>query len=51
MQLKLDENLGLTAADLLRQGGHDVSTVPEQNMCSVTDRDLLLACALEGDVL
>ena len=37
MNLKLDENLGHTAAELFRQAGHGVETVPSHD-------DLLLAC-------
>jgi len=38
MKLKLDENLGTRAAELLREAGHDLSTVPEQNLCSTPDK-------------
>lgn len=41
MKLKLDENLGRRTSDLFRQHGHDVSTVQEQGVCSVTDRMLM----------
>ena len=37
MNLKLDENLGHTAAELFRQAGHGVEMVPSHD-------DLLLAC-------
>jgi hypothetical protein len=37
VNLKLDENLGHTAAELFRQAGHGVETVPSHD-------DLLLAC-------
>ena len=37
MNLKLDENLGHTAAELSRQAGHGVETAPSPD-------DLLLAC-------
>lgn len=47
MKLKLDENLGIKAAELLRQAGHDVSTVPEQNLCSIPDKDLIALCRNE----
>lgn len=41
MKLKLDENLGIRCADLLRSADHDVTTVAEQNLCSSTDKKLL----------
>jgi predicted nuclease of predicted toxin-antitoxin system len=44
MKLKLDENLGTKAAELLREAGHDVSTVPEQNLYSTPDKELIALC-------
>jgi len=51
MKLKLDENLGNRGADLLQQAGHDVSTVPLQDMCSASDRTLIEVCSREGRCL
>ena len=47
MRLKLDENLGIRCADLLRSADHDVTTVAEQNLCSSTEKKLLETCKAE----
>lgn len=47
MKLKLDENLGAFAAELLRAAGHDVATVVEQNLCSAPDTTLIETCRKE----
>ena len=44
MKFKLDENLGQRGAEILREAGHDVSTVHEQQMCAASDPDILAAC-------
>lgn len=51
MKLKLDENLGSRGAELLRKGDHDVGTVPEQNLCSVSDKELIESCRSKGQCL
>jgi hypothetical protein len=47
MKIKLDENLGTKTAELLRDAGHDVNTVPEQNLCSSSDKELIEICCSE----
>jgi len=51
MRLKVDENLGRLAAELLRARGHDVETVPGQNLCSASDRDVIERCRAESRCL
>lgn len=51
MRLKLDENLGRDAAEVLRESGLDVSTVPEQGIWGTPDRALIETCRQEGRCL
>jgi predicted nuclease of predicted toxin-antitoxin system len=47
MKFKIDENLPIEVADLLRQAGHDALTVGEQNMSGVTDVTIASVCQSE----
>jgi hypothetical protein len=48
VKLKLDENLAFqSAVTLLRGAGHDVATVPEQQLAGAADTRVIAACAQE----
>jgi predicted nuclease of predicted toxin-antitoxin system len=51
VKLKLDENLGLLAARLLTEAGHDACTVPMQGLVAATDDEVIAACLHEGRAL
>lgn len=51
MKFKLDENLGKSLAEVLRQAGHGVATVPDQKLFGVEDRTLIETCHREGRCL
>ena len=47
MKLKLDENLGMTAVEILRKAGHDAVTVKSQGLAGAKDTDVIAACRSE----
>ena len=47
MRLKLDENLGRAATQMLRGADHDVATVAEQDLCAAADVSLIAVCQRE----
>jgi len=47
VKLKLDENLGHSAADVFRKAGHDVATVRGQQLAGAADRDVIATCRRE----
>ena len=47
MKIKLDENVPAECAEMVRAKGHDVTTVPEQNLCSTSDKELIALCRNE----
>lgn len=48
MKIKLDENMPLSLAILLRAEGHNVATVPEENLSGGGDRQILETAAREN---
>jgi hypothetical protein len=51
VKVKLDENLGTRCRDLFCAAGHDVATVPAQNLSGADDAMLLDVCRREGRAL
>lgn len=51
MKLKIDENLPIEAADLLRQASHDAATAPEQHLGGSSDSDIASVCQREKRAL
>ncbi len=51
MKLKLDENLGRQAEELLRRQGHDVQTVAAEKLWGSEDAHLIQICRSEGRCL
>lgn len=51
MKFKIDENLPLEVAGLLRDGGYDSATVLDKNLAGTSDASLALVCQEEKRVL
>jgi len=51
VKFKVDENLPVEVAQLLREAGHDAFTVMEQQMAGAQDRAIASACRKEGRAL
>jgi predicted nuclease of predicted toxin-antitoxin system len=51
MEFKIDENLPVEVADLLREAGHGAATVLEQRLGGAPDPDIASVCQEEGYVL
>ena len=50
-QFKLDENMPVVAATVLREAGHDVATALDQGLGGVPDKDIMAVCAAETRIL
>jgi len=51
MRFKLDENLPVEAADVLREAGHDALTVLDQQLGGQADEKIIGVCAREKRAL
>lgn len=51
MRFKPDENLPVEVAELLREAGHDVVTILEQDLGGERDPDVAAVCRHEGRAL
>ena len=51
MKFKIDENMPLEVAGLLRDAGYDAATVPEQNLAGTSDANLNAVCQQEERIL
>ena len=51
MRLKVDENLPVEMAELLREAGHDAVTILEQSMGGDDDPDVAAVCRAESRAL
>ncbi len=51
MKFKVDENLPVEIADLLRSAKHDVTTVHSQRLMGAVDPRIIAICREEGRVL
>lgn len=51
MQFKIDENLPVEAANLLKQAGHDALTIHDQHMAGHPDSQVAFVCQAEQRVL
>lgn len=48
MKIKLDENLPARLVPILQRQGHDVDTVPEEQLSGRTDTEIWQAVGAEG---
>jgi predicted nuclease of predicted toxin-antitoxin system len=51
VRIKVDENIGSSGVTLLRERGHDVTTIREQGLGGSPDNEIFDVCAAEGRTL
>jgi predicted nuclease of predicted toxin-antitoxin system len=51
MKFKIDENLPVEVAEVLRQAGYEAATVHDQNLAGEIDRTIALVCQSEQRAL
>ena len=51
MKFKIDENLPIELAELLKQAGYDTATVFEQHLAGGTDDTVVMVCQKEQRIL
>jgi predicted nuclease of predicted toxin-antitoxin system len=51
VKFKLDENLPVEAADMLREKGHDAHSVHDERMCGAPDASIAQICSAEERTL
>jgi predicted nuclease of predicted toxin-antitoxin system len=51
LKIKLDENIGRSGVEILRQAGHDVLTVHDQALGGASDETIFQVCASEQRTL
>ncbi len=51
MKFKIDENLPVEFADLLRKAGHDADTVNDEGLVGAPDENVIAACEKESRCL
>ncbi len=47
MKFKIDENLPVEAAPIIRQAGHDATTILDQRMSGIPDSEIAAVCQRE----
>jgi predicted nuclease of predicted toxin-antitoxin system len=51
VKIKVDENIGISGVNFLRDSGHDVATVREQGLGGFADERIFQACIAENRTL
>lgn len=51
MRCKIDENLPIEAAALLREAGHDCQTIYDEDLAGASDQRVIDTCLAEGRAL